>query len=214
MPRKMGNAEFRKYQWLHRFDDHIAPLNRLVDELCNIGKAPYIAPIYGGINAKLLSILRDPGPKTQLEENGSGFLCLENDDATAEKMCELVAEAGIDTSEMVTWNTYPWYINRAPNATELRTGIAPLKKLIDLLPKLQVVILHGVTAQNGWKKFTRSFPNIIEERELCVINTYHTSRQAFWHPDEEIRKARRQHLRDSMHRAASILREKQISSHR
>lgn len=214
MPRRMANAEFRNHQWLHRFDDHIAPLNRLVDELCNGGKVPYIAPIYGGINSKLLSILRDPGPKTQLQDNGSGFLCLENDDATAEKMCELIAEAGIDVSEIVTWNAYPWYINRAPNAAEIKAGIEPLKKLIDLLPNLQVVILHGGTAHNSWKRLTRSFPNIVEERRLCIIETYHTSRQAFWHPDEEVREARRQHLRDSLHRAAFILHETEMPNHR
>lgn len=195
----------RNYQWLRRFDGHIAPLNMLVDELCGAGKVPYIAPIYGGINAKLLSILRDPGPKTQLEDNGSGFLCLENNDATAEKMCELIAEAGIDVSEMVTWNAYPWYINRAPNAAEIKAGIEPLKKLIDLLPNLQVVILHGGAAHNSWKRLTRSFPNIVEDRRLYVIETYHTSRQAFWHREEEVREARRRHLRDSLHEAASIL---------
>jgi len=206
----MANAEFRNHQWLHRFDAHIAPLNRLVDEICNGGKVPYIAPIYGGINAKLLSILRDPGPKTQLEDNGSGFLCLENDDATAEKMCELIAEAGIDVSEVVPWNAYPWYINRAPNAAEIKTGIDPLKELIELLPNLKVVILHGGTAHNSWKGLIRSFPHIVEERGLCVIETYHTSRQAFWHPDENVREARRLHLRDSLRRAASILHETEM----
>lgn len=125
-------------------------------------------------------------------------------------MCELIAEAGIDVSEMVPWNAYPWYINRAPNAAEIRTGIEPLKKLIELLPNLQVVILHGGTAHNSWKRLIRSFPYIIEERGLCVIETYHTSRQAFWHPDEKVREARRLHLRDSLRRAASILHETEM----
>ncbi|WP_104191108.1 hypothetical protein [Cryobacterium sp. Y82] len=40
---------------------------------------PYFAPIHGGINARALSVLRDPGPVTQ-RETGSGFISIENDD--------------------------------------------------------------------------------------------------------------------------------------
>lgn len=216
MARRMADPEFQKQQWEDRKKSHIAPFNRLVDELCNDGRMPYIAPIYGGVNAKMLSILRDPGPMTQLKNNGSGMLCLENDDATAERMCELIAEAGIDATEMMPWNAFPWYIQPttnpsggsklpAPNAAQLNAGIAPLKRLIDLLPMLQVVILHGGTAHNCWKKFTQKHPNIVEERKIYVIETYHTSRQAFRHPDEKVREARKQHLQDSLRKAASIL---------
>ena len=204
MPRRMADTEFRNQQWLHRFDNHIAPINKLVDELCGEGKMPYVAPIYGGINARLLSVLRDPGPKTQLD-HGSGFLCIENDDATAERMYGLIAETGIDISDMLPWNAYPWYINRAPTAVELNAGVDPLKRIIDLLPKLRVVLLHGGTAQNSWKRLTRRYPNIIVERGLQIIATYHTSPKAFWHSDAKVREKRRQNLRESLYRAAGLL---------
>jgi hypothetical protein len=74
----------------HRYDEHIAPINRLVDSLQEAtGRwLPYVAPMYGGVHARLLSLLRDPGPKTQ-REGGSGFLCMENDDPTAEAIATL-----------------------------------------------------------------------------------------------------------------------------
>ena len=56
---------------------------------------------------------------TNAEERGSGFLCLENDDAAAERFAALLAEAGIEPDRMIPWNAYPWYINRKPNAAEL-----------------------------------------------------------------------------------------------
>jgi sugar phosphate isomerase/epimerase len=161
--------------------------------------------MYGGVNATLLSILRDPGPKTQMAANGSGFLCMENDDATAETISNLFAEAGIDASEVVPWNAYPWYINRVPNAAELEAGLDPLKRLIDRLPRLRVVMLHGGTAQDGWRRFARTYQSLLEDRALYVISTYHTSRQAFWHPDPKVREARMEHLRNSFQAAAQHL---------
>ena len=207
MVRRMADAKFRKDQWEHRYDEHIAPFNRIVDELRSEperGWAPYIAPMYGGINARLLSVLRDPGPKTQ-ENSGSGFLCMENDDATAETLCELFTGARIDATDIMPWNAYPWYINRAPKAKELSAGVEPLKKIMDKIPKLQIIMLHGGDALSGWKHLNRRYPTVVAERQLRVIATYHTSRQAFWHPNPEVREARKAHLYDSFQEAAKWL---------
>lgn len=206
MGRKMRDIKYRDEQFAHRYDEHIKPINQLVDRLrkCRGESVPYVAPIYGGVNARLLSILRDPGPRTQGKE-GSGFLCIENDDATAEYIGELFAKAHIDIKDVVPWNAYPWYINRKPMASELNDGVEPLKDLIDLLPKLQVVMLHGGSAKDGWKRFMRQYPNIVTERGLQVIGTYHPSRQAFWHPDPKVRDDRKAHIQRSFHDAERYL---------
>ena len=203
MARLMADEGFREEQRLHCFDEHIAPINRFVEDLRRDGNnwMPYVAPMYGGTSARLLSVLRDPGPKTQAN-NGSGFLCMENDDPTAERICGLFRDAGIDATDIIPWNAYPWYINRSPRAAELNAGIAPLKRIIDLLPKLQVVMLHGGSAHDGWRRLKREYPNIEVDRGLLVIETYHTSRQAFWHRDPKVRADRAEHLRKSFHHAA------------
>jgi hypothetical protein len=206
MARRMRNVEFRNEQLQRRFDEHIAPINRLVEDLRRDGLVPpYVAPMYGGVRAKLLSILRDPGPKTQEEKGGSGFLCMENDDATAESICKHFADVKIEADDIVPWNAYPWYINRAPKASELNDGIEPLKRVIDLLPELRVVMLHGGSAHDGWDRLIRKYPEIAV-RGLKVIETYHTSPQAFRHPDKMVREDRKEHLRKSFHDAASYLR--------
>jgi len=202
----MADPTFRQEQWQHRFDPHIAPINQFIDELRRGGKwAPYVAPMYGGTAARLLSVLRDPGPMTQ-DDVGSGFLCMENDDPTAETICGLFQDAGIIGSDIVPWNMYPWYINRAPKGLELDEGIHPLKKMIALLPQLRVVMLHGGDAHSAWKRLEHTFPEIRSSRKIDVIKTYHTSRQAFWTPDPAERERRKQHLVDSFSRAAQILR--------
>lgn len=202
----MADRAFREDQWVHRYDAHVAPINRLVDSICRgeLGWVPYVAPMYGGINARLLSILRDPGPKTQKEE-GSGFLSMENDDATAAAMSEHFGSVGISADEVVPWNVFPWYINRAPSSAEIQSGLEPLRELIRLLPRLRVVMLHGGSAHAGWKQFGRRYAESIQGRAIHVIQTYHTSRQAFWHPDPEVREKRKAHLRQAFAKAAQHL---------
>lgn len=207
MARQMAESRYREDQWTRRYDGHIAPINHLVDVLCQDperGWVPYVAPMYGGTGARLLSLLRDPGPKTQ-EGKGSGFLSMENDDATAEAICNYFGQAGVSADDVIPWNAYPWYINRKPSPDELEAGIGPLKRLVDLLPMLRVVMLHGGDAKDVWKRFTRKHPNLVRDRQLYIIPTYHTSRQAFRHSDPAVRETRRVHLRDSFSEAARIL---------
>jgi len=202
----MAEKLYREQQWRHRYDSHIAPINRLVDSLKDTqhGEVPYVAPIYGGINASLLSVMRDPGPMTQTKV-GSGFLSMENDDQTAETFCRYLSDTSISTSEIVPWNAYPWYINRKPLASELNEGAQPLFELIELLPRLRIVMLHGGSAKDGWRKLTKRYPGLVQEKSLHVIHTYHTSKQAFWHKDPKIRKQRKEHLKHSFKEASRLL---------
>lgn len=50
----------------------------------------------------------------------------------------------------------------------------------------------------------RHHPTLIEKRRIFVISTYHTSRQAFWHADPDVREARKKHPRKSFDDAAFI----------
>ena len=62
----MREPEFRQSQEAGIRLPHIAPINALVDELREEGRGwvPYVAPVYGGVDAQMLSVLRDPGPMT------------------------------------------------------------------------------------------------------------------------------------------------------
>lgn len=58
-------------------------------------------------------------------------------------------EAHLPVGELLPWNAYPWYINRKPTTAELDAAAEPLRRLIGLLPRLRVVLLHGGDAQKG-----------------------------------------------------------------
>jgi Uracil DNA glycosylase superfamily len=192
----MADSAFRADQWNHRFEPHIAPINHYVDEIRGLGYgwAPYVAPIHGGVDARVLSILRDPGPATQDGKAGSGFLCVENDDASAELQCELLGHAGLVAKDILPWNAYPWYINRKPSTAELLLGLPTILQVLELAPAIQVVVLQGADAQASWKLLQRQHPQTIRTRRLAVVETYHPSRQALFTPDpaeQERRRTRR-----------------------
>jgi len=206
----MRDPEYRQQQWDDRWAPHVAPINALVDELkASSGQAgvPYVAPIYGGVDARVLFIARDPGPKTQDDQGGSGFLSLENDDASAERFATLLDEAGIPVRETLPWNAYPWFINRKPRAAELEDGVEPLARLLGLLPRLRMVVLLGGSAQDGWQRLGRRHPALLTGLE--VARTHHTSSQAFIGPPD-LRAERMASLKEAFAHTAGILREPEI----
>lgn len=210
MTRRMADPTFRAAMVAGMHDEHIAPINDLVDAINAAdapAPAPHVAPMYGGVAARLLSVLSDPGPGTKSELGGSGFLCMENDDATAERILGLFHGAGIAARDVVPWNAYPWYINRKPLAAELEAGVQPWMDLMGLMPKLRVVMLHGGIAKDGWRRLTRRHPTLVADRQLVVIETFHTSRQAFFHPDPAVRQQRADHLQAAFETAAAALAE-------
>lgn len=207
--RRMASAAFRAEQVRDIYASHIRAINELVDELSDKdgrGWLPHVAPFHGGVNARVLSLLRDPGPKTQTK-SGSGFLCTENDDQTAERHTALFDSLGVSQLEFLPWNAYPWYINRAPSTTELRAGTEPLLRLIALLPKLQVVLLQGGDATKAWTLLERAQPSLVADRQLEVIETIHPSRQALRHIDPHIREARERRRTEAYTRVAEVLRD-------
>ena len=208
MVRRMANEAFRAEQESSRYAPHVRAVNEMVDELRDQdgrGWMPYVAPWHGGVDARVLSILRDPGPKTQ-DGTGSGFLCVENDDATAERQCTGFAAAGIDAHDVIPWNAYPWYINRAPNADERRAGVIVLARLMELLPRLEIVLLQGGDAQDCWRRLEKTHPEFVRQARYEVVSTYHPGRQALWSPDLAVRAAREKHRVDSYEQVAQALR--------
>jgi hypothetical protein len=203
----MADPKFREHQRAHRRDPHIAPINDFVatlQEPDGRGWVPEVAPLHGGVDATVLSVLRDPGPMTQ-EGKGSAFLCVENDDPTAERQLKLFDEFGIPVRQVLPWNAYPWYINRAPRAAECEHGAAVLAELIDLLPKLVVVLLQGNDAVNAWRRVVSARPNLVEDRKLEVVESIHPGRQALWTADPGQREAREAKQRSAYERVAAVL---------
>jgi len=206
MAYRMGETTFRLAQEADIYAPHVESINRYVDELrrSERGWAPYVAPLHGGANARVLSILRDPGPATQ-EDTGSGMLCIENDDPSAALQCTLLEHAGLVASDLTPWNAYPWYINRSPKTAELEAGLPTIVRMIGLMPDMRVVLLQGGDAQRSWKMLKRQHRGIIADRQLVAVPTYHPSRQALFTPDPIEQKRREARRFEAFQEAAEAL---------
>lgn len=206
--RRMRDPEFRESQFDDRYAPHVEPINRMVDRLRGIdgrGWMPYVAPLHGGVEARVLMLLRDPGRGTNNEgdRGGSGCLCVENDDATAERVATLLDEVGLTPTDIMPWNAYPWYINRAPSSAEIAVGVGPLADLLRMLEQLQVVLLLGSEARNCWWRLEKREPALVGP--LRVIATRHTSNQAFIGTAEQ-RTAWKAEQLDDFREAAAVVR--------
>jgi len=206
--RRMADEAFWEEQQRNRYAPHVRPVNEMIDALRGQdgrGWIPHVAPWHAGVQARVLSVLRDPGPKTQ-DGTGSGFLCVENDDPTAELQCRAFDAAGIAPCDVTPWNAYPWYINRAPKAAERQAGVDPLLRLLGLLPRLRTVLLQGRDAQDAWRRLVTRHPEILQRKNLQIVSTYHPGRQALWSKDPAVRQARVQNRLHAYARVAQTLR--------
>jgi Uracil DNA glycosylase superfamily len=199
----MRDSSFRQAQKAGIYLPNVQPINALVDELGAGGWVPYVAPIYGGIDAEMLSILESPRPMTDSSAQGSGFLCQENNDPTAALFAVLLEEAGIPVNKLVAWNACPWLTAKKKLSTaEREAGIEPLRRLLALLPRLRVVMLNGGEAKKSWQIFKTRYPTIASRYD--VLPTYHTSRTAFQALEQE-RDGRMEDLLTNFRAAARIL---------
>lgn len=204
MVRRMADPHFRSQQRAQAYDDHVRPINEFIDALRTTGNGwvPHVAPHHGGIEAQVLVILRSPGSGAQAG-TGSGFLSTENDDTTAETMAELLTGAGIDSRSITPWNAYPWSIGGDPSKTQIKTGIEPLVRLVDLFPSLRAVLLHGGEAQYCWQHAVERYPASLGK--LLVIPTYSPSPKALFHPDPQVRSERAAHREAAYAEVARLL---------
>ena len=217
MVKQMRDPAFKAAQFAGVHLPHVTTVNQLVESLretepsAGRGWVPYVAPLHGGSEARILSILRDPGPMTH-ETKGSGMLCVENDDDSAALQCELLASVDLTPADLTPWNAYPWYRHdqssglRSPQITE---GLEPLARLISVMPKLKVVLLQGGEAQTLWKRFVRKHPGVAAR--YAAVETYHPGRTALRDPDPAVREARARRRVEAFREVRGILDRRQDS---
>lgn len=189
---------------LARLDEpHIQPLTQLVREINRARRArvtPWFDPDSGGVNSLVLFLLECPG-RMASTHLGSGFISADNDDPTAANFFTLREQAGLDRAVVVNWNIVPWYLpngSRTANATarDVREAAPWLTRLMDLLPRLLLVVPMGRQAQQGWRIYTDSLG---ARQDLMVRPCAHPSPLALnGHPE------RRNEIRAVMQAAAAL----------
>lgn len=151
LPRRLAAPVFLAAKLAMVDEPHVAPLNALVRRIrLQHAGVPFFDPEAGGVNARILFLLEAPGPKAV------DFVSLDNNDQTAENMLRLLVESGINRGDTCNWNVVPFYIGnadrtklRAAKQTDLDAGKPWVTALLDLLPRLDTVVLMGRHAQKA-----------------------------------------------------------------
>lgn len=153
-PKLLGEADLVAARRRQLTEPHVAPLTRFVESLraqrSEAAWIPDFDPWDGGVNAEVLFLLEAPGGRAV----GSGFISRNNPDETAKNFFELNRAAGIARERTVTWNVVPWYLGsgtkiRAAQMKDIRAAMPSLEGLLELLPRLRVVVLIGRKAQRA-----------------------------------------------------------------
>jgi hypothetical protein len=116
LPRRHADPVFLAAKLARVDEPHVAPLNAMVRSIrLQHAGVPFFDPEAGGVNARVLFLLKAPGPKAV------DFVSLDNNDQTAENMLRLLVEAGIKRGDTCHWNVVPFYIGNA-DRTKLRAA--------------------------------------------------------------------------------------------
>ena len=159
-PKLLGDPAAKAARTAQLREPHIAPLTEFVERLrleAGVGaEIPNFDPWDAGVSAEILFLLEAPGAKAV----ASGFISRNNPDETAKNMFELNREAGIPRNKSLLWNAVPWYIGdgtriRAATPEDLEAGLAPLPRLIQMLPNLRAVVFMGKNAETARPQVAR-----------------------------------------------------------
>jgi len=184
----MGDPDYRRSQEAALAEERMLPFveftSRLRAEHPELPGLPDIAPHYDPLSARVLSLSSNPGPRAG-GEKGSGFLSVENDDASAERLLQVYSSAGLASDHVVPWNAFPWYVHdRMPDGLPqhyIEEGVHALHRLLELCPNVVSIVAHGGDAHRSARmlRSTRYVGAFMRTRGIHTWDTRHTSNRAF-----------------------------------
>ena len=163
-PKSLAKAHLRQLRRNRLHDPHVSPLTLYVDRLRALrrGVVPYFDPMDGGVRARLLVLLHNPG----VAAVRSGFISRNYVDPTAKNMFDLLQEAGVPREATLLWNIVPWHVKHELEPHEIDEGAGELERLIGLLTSLQAIVYVGVMAQEA-------MPLVRVPKGVRVSRAYH-----------------------------------------
>lgn len=156
-------------------EPHVAPLSELADKIAAAkglpaGAVPYPDPDFGGIHARALFLLDNPGPRATIGTGGSGLLSIDNNDPSAARAHAAYPQFHLDCSLCLHWNVCPFPTTLDQSSTTERTRAARhTTELLRLLPRLELVVLLGRAAEDGWRRAA------VHRDDLTVLTAPHPS---------------------------------------
>ena len=136
-------------------EKHIAPVSALVERIRGARgskSVPYVDPTVGGVNARVMFLLETPAKTAALN---STMLSPDNNDGTAANIWKLYQDSGLRRDKAIHWNAVPWFmgteqLNKNAKRSDIEAGLPWLGQLVDLLPRLRLVVTMGDIARRSF----------------------------------------------------------------
>ena len=137
----------RDQLWDRRYEEQIAPVNRLLDETAALRPASsvcYVDPMHDVDQAKIITLFSNTGCA-----DPSGFITPGDEDAGA-RMLGLQWQLGLRPQYLMPWNVSPWHVGDEPNGkfepNQITSGLKPLLRLLKAAPRASALVAHGTEA--------------------------------------------------------------------
>jgi len=202
----MADEGYRQEQLKELYAPHVKAVNKLVDELRVDERrwVPYVAPLHAGLLTRLLLVIDSPGTPPQ----GTGrphevMLGVEGDDAASARLGALVKRGGIDVADTMVWGAFPWYAEEAVAPAEARAGVEPLRRVVELLEQVEVVVLLGKVAERTWRMLATAHPDQVPYAHVLTTSE---ADDAAWTGTNAERHRRREEQAEVFAEAGRLLR--------
>lgn len=147
---------------------HVRDLNALARSLRHAPDGsdrfvPWFDPDSGGVSSRVLVLMESPGPRT-VAAGDLGFSSEDNQDPTTQALRAARTASGLARAAYVRWNVVPWPTydanghRRPPTVADLDEAGPALAAVLELLPRLQLVVAVGAPALNGVMRLLTSAP--------------------------------------------------------
>lgn len=139
--------------WGRLGEPHVAPLVAFADQLAagrglSAGAVPYPDPDGGGVHARVLFLLNDPGEGA----TRSRMLTVLNTDPTSSKQRGAIDHTGFDRGVALHWNGIPWPVPKRGRPRNVPAGATALLQLLPLLGDLRGVLALGEFGRKVWEE--------------------------------------------------------------
>jgi uracil-DNA glycosylase len=178
-PRRHADPAFLAAKQARWFEPQIAPVNQLVNEIAtSTGReVPYVDPDSGGVNSRVLRLLEAPSGGAAYR---SGMISVDNDGGTAANLWRAHQAVGLSREHTMMWNAVPWFLGvygriDGPRAADLTEGRSWLRRLLELLPLLEVVIALGRVPE----KSLRPLRSELQTRGVMIFAAPHPSQRVY-----------------------------------
>lgn len=176
----VATPSMREQLWDRRYDENIAPITELCDNLAALRpnqQVAYVDPVHDVDECRIISLFSNVG-----EMDKSGFVTA-GDEAAATRLLGIHWQLGLRPSLVMPWHVHPWFnegeANGRLSAPQIEQGLRPLVKMLTLVPRASVLVAHGTEAHRLADQLQKAQAPMLYKRGFGIYKVRSLSGRSF-----------------------------------